>query len=225
MCPRISLVEGDFRETMEEKPVIWVDLALEIKAPPQGEIDIPKVRAVLYNLSRLGMQFGSITFDTYGSQESLKTLKDKGYPAEEYSLDRTKEGYEELKDAIYDERLWCYPHPLLQRELGQLEDTGKKIDHPAFPGASKDVADALAGAVHGCEDGWRKGEGARGLFQLGIVEYAGEMPQCSRHVIQGNAMTPEAEDQPPLDPYIRELLDDPSFIDLSKTDEERFGGK
>ncbi len=137
MCERVQLVGNELVTSYEEKPIIWVDLVLEIKAPPQGEIDIPKVRAVLYNLAQLGMQFGSVTFDTYGSQETLKTLKDKGYPAEEFSLDRTKEGYEQLKEAIYDERIWCYPHPLLQRELGQLEDLGKKIDHPSFPGASR----------------------------------------------------------------------------------------
>ena len=175
-------------------------MALEIRAPAQGEVDIPRVRSVLYNLGSLGMQFGSITFDTYGSQESLKTLRDKGYPAEEFSLDRTKEGYEELKDALYDERVWCYEHPVLQRELAQLEDTVKKIDHPSFPGASKDIADALAGAAHGCEEGWRRGENARGMFQVGDVDRPGEpKPNPTRDtaftkVAEGHALTDAEED-------------------------------
>jgi len=174
-CPRLLLGEGASKETIEEKPVIRVDLMLEIKAPPQGEVDIPRVRAVIYQLGQLGMEFGSVTFDTYGSQESVKTMKEKGYRGDEFSLDRTKDGYEALKDAIYDERVWCYDSPVLQRELSQLEDTGKKIEKPSFPGASKDLADALAGAVWGCEEGWRTGERIGGMFEIGMVEYAAEV--------------------------------------------------
>ncbi len=222
MCERVQLVEGDLRNSYEEKPIIWVDLVLEIRAPAQGEIDIPKVRAVLYNLAQLGMQFGSITFDTYGSQETLKTLKDKGYPAEEFSLDRTKEGYEQLKEAIYDERIWCYPHPLLQREMGQLEDAGKKIEKPSFPGASKDLADALAGAVHGCEEGWRRGEMVGGLFKIGMVERPGELPEevveqirgAGSRVVQGQPLQGKDEDS---------LLFAEQIADMLKTDKERFG--
>jgi hypothetical protein len=66
-CSRVTLVDGNPQESFEDKPIIWVDLALEITAPPQGEVDIPRVRAVLYELRKLGMEFGSITVDTFGS--------------------------------------------------------------------------------------------------------------------------------------------------------------
>jgi hypothetical protein len=199
-CPRLMLVEGVAQETVEEKPIIRVDLVLEIVAPPQGEVDIPKVRAVIYQLGHVGMEFGSVTFDTYGSQESVKTMKEKGYRGDSFSLDTDKEGYEALKDAIYDERIYCYDSPTLARELAQLEDTGKKIEKPSFPGASKDLADALAGAVWGCEEGWRHGERIGGLFELGIVEHAGEPkenPTRDRAITKvaqgGEALTPAEE--------------------------------
>jgi hypothetical protein len=86
---------------------------------------------------------------------------------------------------------------VLQRELGQLEDTGKKIDKPSFPGASKDLADALAGAVHGCEEGWRRGEMVGGLFKIGIVEHPGELPEEVEQAMM--------------------------VADMLRTDEERFG--
>ena len=201
-CQRMVMEGANFKETIEEKPIIWVDLALQITAPLQGEVDIPKVRAVIYRLAQLGMQFGSVTFDQTQSQESIKTMKDKGFPSDHFSVDRTKEAYEALKDAIYDERVYCYENPVLQRELGQLEDTGNKIDHPAFPGASKDVADCLAAAVLHCEAGWRAGEGSRGLFQNGRVERPNEptldlkarLEAISAKVVDGQALTSDEED-------------------------------
>ncbi|MBZ5522098.1 MAG: hypothetical protein LAP21_07635, partial [Acidobacteriia bacterium] len=58
-CQRMVMEGANFKETIEEKPIIWVDLALQITAPLQGEVDTPKVRAVIYRLAQLGMQFGS----------------------------------------------------------------------------------------------------------------------------------------------------------------------
>jgi hypothetical protein len=212
-CPRLMLVEGAAQETVEEKPIIRVDLVLEIVAPPQGEVDIPKVRAVIYQLGQVGMEFGSVTFDTYGSQESVKTMKEKGYRGDEFSLDRTKEGYEALKDALYDERIYCYDSPTLARELAQLEDTGKKIEKPSFPGASKDLADALAGAVWGCEEGWRHGERIGGLFQLGLVEHAGEPKE---NPTRDRAITKVALGGEPLTPAEESALTFPDFDDWEK---------
>ena len=91
------------------------------------------------------MQFGKITFDTYGSQESIKTLKDEGFDADLLSMDKDTTPYDILRTAIYDERILCYRVPVLEKELIQLERGEKKIDHPATHGASKDLADALAG--------------------------------------------------------------------------------
>jgi hypothetical protein len=162
----------------ETKPIIRVDLVLRIVAPRHGEIDIPRVRGVLYELNRhYGMQFGKVTFDTYASQESVKTMKDEGFDADILSMDKDMAPYETLRTAIYDERVLCYYDPVLERELIQLERGEKKIDHPSSHNGSKDLADALAGAVTNCETSWRAGESMRGLFQTGIVEHAGEMSQ------------------------------------------------
>lgn len=185
----------------ELKPVIRVDLALRIIAPPHGEIDIPRIRAILYELNRrYGMQFGMITFDTWGSQESVKSMKDEGFNADILSVDDDTTPYETLRTAIYDERVLCYHVPVLERELIQLERGPKKIDHP--PRGSKDIADGLAGAVQQCEDAWRAGESSRGLFQLGMVERAGEpslSEQARRDIISekiatGHKLTDQEED-------------------------------
>jgi hypothetical protein len=183
----------------EMLPIIRVDLALRIIAPPNGEIDIPKVRALLYQLRNLGMEFGLVTFDTYASQESVKSLADAGFTSDVYSVDTDFTPWEQMKQALYDQRLMCYEFPHLEQELAQLERTPKKIDHPARGG--KDVADCLAAVVHHAEEGWRKGEGARNMFQMGIMERPGQIAEPTpvqvaptTKVVMGQTLTPDEED-------------------------------
>lgn len=167
----------EIKNVEETKPIMRVDLVLRVVAPKYGEIDIPRVRAVLYQLNRqCGMQFGKVTFDTYASQESVKALTDEGFNADILSIDKDMTAYEILRTAIYDERVLCYRNSVLERELIQLERGERKVDHPATHGGSKDLADALAGAIFNCEEGWRRGESARGIFQVGVVDHPGQLP-------------------------------------------------
>ena len=146
----------------ETLPITRVDLALRIVPPPRGEIDIPRIRALLHQLRDIGMPFGLITFDQYQSQESVKSLKDAGFRCDNFSVDDDTTAYDMLKQALYDERLLCYEFPKLEEELARLERAGHKVDHPAQAGSSKDVADCLAAVVHHVEEGWRAGAGSRG---------------------------------------------------------------
>jgi hypothetical protein len=95
------------------------------------------------------MHFRFITYDSFGSLESIQILKRDGYNADNYSLDKDPEGYNILRQAIYDECMLCYMVPRLQQELLTIEfdEKKQKVDHP--PHGSKDLADALAGAVAG----------------------------------------------------------------------------
>ena len=64
-------------------------------------------------------------------------------------MDRTPHAYEMLKAALYDGRVDVPENGTLLNELLSLEVDAKtgKIDHQ--PGGTKDLADALAGVVHG----------------------------------------------------------------------------
>ena len=136
----------------ELKPIIRIELALRIVAPKNGEIDIAKVRGIIYQLADLGCEFEMITYDSWQSTESVQTLKNECYNADTYSVDIDATAYEETKMALYDDRLICYEIPMLKKELGSLEKNEKtgKIDHPA--GSSKDLADVVAGVVHHAEE-------------------------------------------------------------------------
>ena len=68
-----------------------------------------------------------------------------------HSVDRKKDAYVVLRNAIIDERI-KFPHnKILYRELIYLKETDKKVDHPEHnqdgtPG-SKDIADAVTNAL------------------------------------------------------------------------------
>jgi len=135
----------------EELPVFETDLMLRVKAPAGGEIILGNVRATLNHLRQHGMHLRKGTFDLKTmSADSLQILDRQGFTVEHLSVDRKRDDksedpYEVLKDAIYDSRLDMYEYIPVIEELSKLEKTPDKVDHPAR--GSKDVADALAGAV------------------------------------------------------------------------------
>jgi hypothetical protein len=72
-------------------------------------------------------------------------------------VDKSTLPYEDLREAIYEERIEFPPYltyakkgdtervEFAIKELMELQDTGKKIDHPVD--GSKDLADAMAGVA------------------------------------------------------------------------------
>ena len=96
------------------------------------------------------MEFGSISYDSWGSHESIQTLQRQVNDAELLSVDTAIQPYAALEEAFYDKRLFCYYVPKLEEELLGLQYDSKKnkIDHR--PNGSKDLSDALAGAVYHC---------------------------------------------------------------------------
>lgn len=94
----------------------------------------------------------------HNSTDFQQQLRKKRFHVEYLSVDKKKMPYEDLREAIYDERCLYPPYMtkldkgdtelvnIAQRELSQLEDVGNKIDHPKD--GSKDVTDAMAGVVH-----------------------------------------------------------------------------
>jgi len=165
------LDERTMQTVYEKMPLLRIDLALRVVPPANGEIDIPKVRSLIYRLRNMGCEFGLVTFDTFGSQESIKSLKDQGINADTYSVASDLTPWEEMKQALYDGRLVCFEFPYLEKELAQLEMRKGTVEKPSQAGASKDVADCLAAVVHHVEEGWRRGAGSDSMFQLGLIEW------------------------------------------------------
>jgi hypothetical protein len=137
------------QNNFETLPVIQIDFALEIYPPKGGEIIFSRIRDLIYELSRLGINIQWVTFDSFQSADSVQILKQKGYQVGVASMDKTATAYEMTKSALYDGRVRIPEHPKLLRELQMLEWDSKKgkVDHPVR--GSKDIADALAGVVYG----------------------------------------------------------------------------
>jgi len=119
-------------ETVEEAPIIHVDMIVRIVPPKGGEIQFANVRWLIYALSEQGVPIIHVTSDQYQSAGSLQQLERKGYKTKVLSVDISDEPYIVMKQAIYEGRLEMPKYPFVIQELRQLEydRRRKKIDHP-----------------------------------------------------------------------------------------------
>lgn len=148
--PEIVEVDG------EEKPFIFVDLVMRIKARPGSEIILGDVRKIIYMLrDKLGFRIKLCTTDGFESTDFRQQMRKHHINTDIVSCDKSKLPYQDLYDAVMEGRIAIPPYmvqlewsdptlvDIVYRELSMLQDDGKKIDHPEE--GSKDVADALAG--------------------------------------------------------------------------------
>jgi hypothetical protein len=143
----------------EDKPYISIDCLIRIRAHAGSEIMLSDVRRVIYYLKDdRNFRIYSVSMDGFQSTESLQQLQKRRFVTEYISIDKSKLPYEDLREAIYEERIDFPPFmtyakfgedktvEIAVQELSNLQDDGKKIDHPV--GGSKDVADAMAGVCY-----------------------------------------------------------------------------
>lgn len=141
----------------EEKPFIVIDAMLRVKAPKGGEVLLSDLRGYIYDFKERGFRIRNVTMDGFQSTDTRQQLRKRKFLTDYLSVDKSKLPYEDLRDALYEDRIAIPPYvthinvgdsELVQvavRELSELEDTGKKVDHPS--GGSKDIADGLAGVT------------------------------------------------------------------------------
>jgi len=141
---------------------VVIDLALQIKAPPGGEILFDEVRVFIERLRKDGWPIRLVTLDSWQSYAIMQGLRRVGISAQEQSVDKDGAAYGHLKALIYQGLFECYPHKILMRELEELRVTATgKVDHPevsfkrsaeedGINKGSKDVADAVAGCAALC---------------------------------------------------------------------------
>lgn len=140
----------DNQQFVERAPVYIVDFLLKVVPPTGGEIILGDIRRMIYELAAHGYLITSVSMDQFQSADSLQQLSQKGYNAQLISVDVTPEPYDNLKTALYENRVFFYEYAPLIDELKVLEQKWdarkkRKIDHP--PRKSKDVSDALAGCL------------------------------------------------------------------------------
>jgi len=135
------------------RPVAIVELMQQLKARPGEEINLSYVRELILNLRRRGFPIAQVSYDGWQSADSQQILRRQGINVATVSVDRDLTAYETLKELLYDKRLRLYYYKPFFEECRRLElIKGVKVDHP--PGGSKDVADAVAGAVSEAIRAW-----------------------------------------------------------------------
>lgn len=138
---------------LEQRPIVKMDYvgAFEADAraePSPREVQIRWYRKLIWELRSRGFQIAYVSFDNFQSADSMQILESWGIETKKASTDRSNELYDTLRDVLYDSRLEGYYNELLVSELRTLSKMRNgRIDHP--PNGSKDLADALAGAVAG----------------------------------------------------------------------------
>jgi hypothetical protein len=136
-------------DIVEVLPKFAVDLAISIQPNPTHQLDISHVRQWIMQLvSFWGINVVNVSYDGFQSKESITMLRRAGIRSSQISVDRGTEAYELLRDAVYDGRVLLYDNDILRQELVTLEyySEKKKVDHP--PKGSKDISDAVAGALY-----------------------------------------------------------------------------
>lgn len=120
---------------------------VDIKNPTDAQVDFAKTRQFIYYLKGLGWNIKCVSTDGFQSTDTQQRIAEHGINAKVLSLDRTPIGYEVLKSAINDKRVGLLNIEQLKKEAAEIQRDMKtgKIDHPE--NGSKDLLDAVAGAL------------------------------------------------------------------------------
>lgn len=133
-----------------------VAFSCAIKAPKGAQISFDKNKQFIYWLKQQGFNIKKVTSDTFQSAPVLQDLRANGIDCDILSVDRlTGEGknkicepYHYFKSTIYENRIEVYKTQLLTEEIVGLERLSDgHIDHTTAGINSKDISDAVCGAV------------------------------------------------------------------------------
>jgi hypothetical protein len=199
----------------ELKPYIVFDFILRIKPSGGQQLMLRDFRKIIIDLrNQHGFKIDVVTFDGFQSQDSIQLLRhDHKFNTDELSVDRKKGPYEDLREAILERRIE-FPEYITEirrgdnekvniakKELLELTDTGRKIDHP--PKGSKDVADAMAGVTYALLAGRNFRRGASRRPQAGFTSSPVVDPDSTyfgADVANQRVLTPDQLGQVPSTP-------------------------
>lgn len=169
-----TIVMGHVSKLVEDNdgdlsPYIVIDMLMRIRAKPGSEILFRDIRQYIYELKARKFRINKVTLDGFQSIDTMQQLRRKRIAVDYLSVDKSKQPYEDLREAIYEDRIefpryLTHVNPdsvdttdVLKKELLELTDTGPKIDHPKK--GSKDLADGVAAVVSTLMDDntYRKG--------------------------------------------------------------------
>jgi hypothetical protein len=127
-------------------PVVVVDAVAWWEPKVEGPVNLSEVKQWIQNLRRLGFNIGMVSFDRWQSFDIQNELKQVGMRTDTVSV--AKKHYEDMAMLVYEDRLVMPAIDLLFEELIELKIVKQnRVDHPRK--SSKDLADAVCGAIYG----------------------------------------------------------------------------
>lgn len=148
---RIKFTSEEGIET--SRRMYFVDFCLGLKARGGDAVDILKALDFIYQIKKQGYPVKLVTTDSHQgelSRQYLQKISNRTVKTDYQSVEKTKDAYFNLKNAILTETLIGYKNPLLTKELKNLRETEKRIQKPNGNNYSDDMSDALAGALYSC---------------------------------------------------------------------------
>jgi hypothetical protein len=134
------------KDYQQVAPVVVVDAVAWWEPRIEGPVNLSEVKQWIQSLRRQGFDIGMVSFDRWQSFDIQNELKAVGMRTETVSV--AKKHYEDMAMLVYEERLAMPMIDLLFEELSELKIMkGNRVDHPRK--SSKDLADAVCGAVFG----------------------------------------------------------------------------
>jgi len=138
---------GQFNDYEQVVPEVVVDMVAYWEPKPGQPIDLKQVRSWIVGLRRRGVNIGIVTFDRWNSLDTQMELNRLGVNTETLSV--ALKHYDDLAMLVYEHRVKMPANDILFDELSQLRIVSNtQVDHPRK--GSKDLADAVAGAVYNC---------------------------------------------------------------------------
>jgi hypothetical protein len=185
----IGISHIDHYETVgqEKLPYYVVDWVVTLQPDSVNQIDISEVRRWVVDLkTKYGINIARVSYDSFNSAESLQMLRKLGIPSMQVSVDKTTEPYQNLRDALYTDRIDLPDVEDLRYELIGLEFNanahgGKgKVDH-AVTGAGKDGSDAACGSM------FNASLGGVNRQEIGHTDSLGSRPRTGNRPSSGRA--------------------------------------
>jgi len=133
---------------INKEPVFFVEWVMTISPVPGHEVAIYKIKDFILEARMHGYPIKAVSTDGFQSSNLRQDLLLRKIQTDLVSVDRTKHPYDTVKNAVLEERISLPKSAILSKELSELEDVEDKYDHPID--GSKDLADAVAGAVWNC---------------------------------------------------------------------------
>lgn len=139
-----EIVKGQFENT----PYVEVDAYMYWTPTKETQIDFTDVKNFILGVRKRGFDIQLVTFDQWESSAMIDYLNKIGVRAEMMSVGLMQ--YNDLKLMMIESRVNIPEGDIIRRELQQLKLTKnmKNVDHPNTQDGSKDISDAVAGAVY-----------------------------------------------------------------------------